>query len=706
MGEVGMEVEMEVGTAGERKKKNKNEEKDGSSAVVRWERFLPRMVLRVLLVEADDSTRQIITALLRKCSYKVVAAVPDGLTAWETLKGGPHNIDLILTEVELPSISGFALLTLVMEHDICRNIPVIMMSSHDSISMVLKCMLKGAADFLIKPVRRNELRNLWQHVWRRHSLGGGRVPHNLPATEHEVEATAENNAESNQSSDYGSSTQKNKEGSDTQSSCTTPYLEAESTYMQNMQGLSQLKCTSSNFSDTGGEQLGNVIKLCQGSLQAEGQAEENSNRLQKEVAYCSVACESTASRLEENPASVKGMTHDTAVGLQSDRDNENVMIRVGCNDELVGPPTGAIDLIGSFDNRPKGTFGLSILSDGANKFEFSPQLELSLRRSCLSSTKNQGTSERPTLNHSDASAFSWYNNSKSLQPIFPTLAGNRAALKEGDSESGQHLESTNGTSQPHVVLVSDSWENLPNPVTGQSELTCPSAQPGLIPVPGVRLDDMYAGCKNVFPHIYYAQSGLPPAWSPKPAGQREYSSFPVSTSVHSNPDVHDSEQGYHRSDEATNCSIDQTVQEQNKQDPVGEPRCSSTIADQSACSSLSNGVVNHENSSAQGGVSTRSDASASATFVAAVDNGTITESFNDSNFFNHDGLKGMDTHRSSQREAALTKFRLKRKDRCFEKKVRYQSRKRLAEQRPRVRGQFVRQVQNETPVGDADGPKI
>ena len=121
------------------------------------------------------------------------------------------------------------------------------MSSHDSISMVLKCMLKGAADFLIKPIRRNELRNLWQHVWRRHTvyaqwlfcfslvelkhltwidlscvcftfyqLAAGLVPHNLPATEHKVEATAENNAESNQSSDYGSSTQKNKEGSDTQ----------------------------------------------------------------------------------------------------------------------------------------------------------------------------------------------------------------------------------------------------------------------------------------------------------------------------------------------------------------------------------------------------------------------------------------------------------------------------------------------------------
>lgn len=134
--------------------------------------------------------------------FQAVAAVPDGLMAWETLKGRPHDIDLVLTEVDLPSISGFSLLSLVMEHDICKNIPFIsmlhrlksvsklffydfpwieshvnvspygyaVMSSNDSIGMVLKCMLKGAVDFLIKPVRRNELRNLWQHVWRRHCV--------------------------------------------------------------------------------------------------------------------------------------------------------------------------------------------------------------------------------------------------------------------------------------------------------------------------------------------------------------------------------------------------------------------------------------------------------------------------------------------------------------------------------------------------------
>ena len=56
---------------GEVKKKKKNKkEGEGLNGIVRWEGFLPRMVLRVLLVEADDSTRQIIAALLRKCSYR------------------------------------------------------------------------------------------------------------------------------------------------------------------------------------------------------------------------------------------------------------------------------------------------------------------------------------------------------------------------------------------------------------------------------------------------------------------------------------------------------------------------------------------------------------------------------------------------------------------------------------------------------------
>ncbi|CAN1251131.1 Two-component response regulator-like APRR5 [Linum perenne] len=194
--------------------------KSNNGLAVRRERLFPRMSLRILLVEADDSTRQIIAVLLRKCSYRV-AAVADGLTAWEVLKQRPHSIDLILTEFDLPSISGYALLSLIMEHEMCKNIPVIMMSKEDSISTVYKCMVRGAADYLVKPVRRNELRNLWQHVWRRHiQLSRDNFPQDESVGQDRAEAASENNAATNRSAGNVDCAQKNNEnaekGSDTQ----------------------------------------------------------------------------------------------------------------------------------------------------------------------------------------------------------------------------------------------------------------------------------------------------------------------------------------------------------------------------------------------------------------------------------------------------------------------------------------------------------
>ncbi|CAH2069367.1 unnamed protein product [Thlaspi arvense] len=140
--------------------------------VVNWERYLPVRSLKVLLVENDDSTRHIVTALLKNCSYEVTA-VPDVLEAWSILEDENSCIDLVLTEVVMPVNSGTGLLCKITSHKTLKNIPVIMMSSHDSMVLVFKCLSNGAVDFLVKPIRKNELKNLWQHVWRRcHSSSG------------------------------------------------------------------------------------------------------------------------------------------------------------------------------------------------------------------------------------------------------------------------------------------------------------------------------------------------------------------------------------------------------------------------------------------------------------------------------------------------------------------------------------------------------
>ncbi|KAF2597302.1 hypothetical protein F2Q68_00012346 [Brassica cretica] len=214
-----------------RRRMRRKDAAEGGDGLMKWERFLPKISLRVLLVEADESTRQIVSALLRKCSYRV-AAVADGLKAWEMLKGKPESVDLILTEVDLPSISGYALLTLIMEHDTCKNIPVIMMSTQDSVNTVYKCMLKGAADYLVKPLRRNELRNLWQHVWRRqssHSLVPGSFPIDESVGHEKPEGASANNSTSNQETAFERDQRPViGNGGDDQSSCSRPEMQGES----------------------------------------------------------------------------------------------------------------------------------------------------------------------------------------------------------------------------------------------------------------------------------------------------------------------------------------------------------------------------------------------------------------------------------------------------------------------------------------------
>jgi pseudo-response regulator 5 len=90
------------------------------------------------------------------------------------------------------------------------------MSSQDSIGTVLRCMQKGAVDFLVKPVRKNELRNLWQHVWRRHAMNS-------------QTNASENNAASNHLSANGGNGSKTGEHSDEESDaqvsmCASLYL--------------------------------------------------------------------------------------------------------------------------------------------------------------------------------------------------------------------------------------------------------------------------------------------------------------------------------------------------------------------------------------------------------------------------------------------------------------------------------------------------
>ncbi|KAL3812998.1 hypothetical protein ACJIZ3_014266 [Penstemon smallii] len=119
--------------------------------------------LRVLVVDDDPTCLRILEKMLRNCLYEVTKCNRAEI-ALNLLRDNKNGYDVVLSDVHMPDMDGFKLLELVgLEMDL----PVLMMSADDSMDVVLKGVTHGACDYLIKPVRMEALKNIWQHVVRK-----------------------------------------------------------------------------------------------------------------------------------------------------------------------------------------------------------------------------------------------------------------------------------------------------------------------------------------------------------------------------------------------------------------------------------------------------------------------------------------------------------------------------------------------------------
>lgn len=119
--------------------------------------------MRVLAVDDDPTCLKLLDFLLQKCQYHVTTT-NQAITALKMLRENKNKFDLVISDVDMPDMDGFKLLELVgLELDL----PVIMLSAHSDTKLVMKGVTYGACDYLLKPVRLEELKNIWQHVLRK-----------------------------------------------------------------------------------------------------------------------------------------------------------------------------------------------------------------------------------------------------------------------------------------------------------------------------------------------------------------------------------------------------------------------------------------------------------------------------------------------------------------------------------------------------------
>jgi CheY-like chemotaxis protein len=106
------------------------------------------MTKKILVIEDDTSIRELLVELLESEGYTVASAV-NGLEGIRYLQGNPSP-DLILIDLMMPVMDGYAFRTEQLKHEAWSKIPTVVMSAEANAKEKMKNFNISA--FLTKPV--------------------------------------------------------------------------------------------------------------------------------------------------------------------------------------------------------------------------------------------------------------------------------------------------------------------------------------------------------------------------------------------------------------------------------------------------------------------------------------------------------------------------------------------------------------------------
>jgi adenylate cyclase len=102
----------------------------------------------ILVVDDDEANREVLGRRLQRLGYGVTEAC-DGIEALERMAAG--GVDMVLLDVMMPRMDGFAVLEKHRNDPAIRDIPVVMISALDDMTSITRCIEAGAEDYLTKP---------------------------------------------------------------------------------------------------------------------------------------------------------------------------------------------------------------------------------------------------------------------------------------------------------------------------------------------------------------------------------------------------------------------------------------------------------------------------------------------------------------------------------------------------------------------------
>jgi two-component system chemotaxis response regulator CheY len=107
--------------------------------------------VRALIVDDSSVMRKIVERCLRQAGLDalVVLEAGTGVEALELLRTA--KVDLVLTDINMPSMDGLELVRQIRAQDLARGVPVVMITTESSEEHVKEAIQAGARGYIRKP---------------------------------------------------------------------------------------------------------------------------------------------------------------------------------------------------------------------------------------------------------------------------------------------------------------------------------------------------------------------------------------------------------------------------------------------------------------------------------------------------------------------------------------------------------------------------
>jgi len=126
---------------------------------------MPDTNINILVVDDMAAMRKILKTLLAQLGYKNVDEAEDGKQALEILKKNPTKYGLVITDWNMPNMTGIELVQEIRKDPELKHLPILMVTAEAKKENVLMAIKAGVNNYIVKPFTAETLKEKIEKIF-------------------------------------------------------------------------------------------------------------------------------------------------------------------------------------------------------------------------------------------------------------------------------------------------------------------------------------------------------------------------------------------------------------------------------------------------------------------------------------------------------------------------------------------------------------